>query len=80
MICVVERWALAGGKRVLMKAFPLPENLARWIQERAKASGGQFSFEAADTLAHQVGLEPHVLDQEIRKLLLYVNYARPVEA
>ena len=76
----LERWALAASERVEMTAFPLPENLIRWIQERAKESGGQFSYEAADTLARQVGAEPRILDQEVQKLLAYVNLARPVEA
>jgi len=41
--------------------------------------GGQFTFEAADRLAAQVGEEPRLLDQEIRKILTYVNFIRPVE-
>jgi DNA polymerase-3 subunit delta len=77
----LEEWAMQAGKRVLMRAFPPPsgEMMVRWIFERAKTLGGGFSREAAERLAAQIGDEPRLADQEIRKLLEYVNYARAVE-
>ena len=78
----LEKWAAEAGERVFMKHFPLPtgEGLAKWIIARAKAAGGAFTPQAAATLAELSGQEPRLADQEIHKLLAYVNYARPVEA
>lgn len=77
----LEKWALEAGESAFVKHFPLPigENLAKWILARAKAVGGQFSPQAAAALAELSGQEPRLADQEIHKLLAYVNYARPVE-
>jgi DNA polymerase-3 subunit delta len=77
----LEQWAQQAGERALMRTYSLPrgEVMIRWIQDRAKAMGGQFSQEAADRLAAQAGDEPRLLDQEIRKILTYVNFKRPVE-
>jgi DNA polymerase-3 subunit delta len=51
----------------------------RLIQEQAKAAGGQISSQAAALLASLVGDDPRLADQEVRKLLAYVNYSRTVE-
>jgi DNA polymerase-3 subunit delta len=59
--------------------LPRGEAMKRWIQDRAKTIGGQFTPEAAERLADQVGNEPRLLDQEIRKILTYVDFKRPVE-
>ena len=77
----LELWAKQAGEGAVIRTFSLPrgEAMTQWIQDRAKAMGGQFSFEAADRLAAQVGEEPRLLDQEIRKILTYVNFIRPVE-
>jgi DNA polymerase-3 subunit delta len=53
--------------------------LGRWIQEQAKKAGGQFTQPAAELLAGLVGGDTRLADQEIHKLLDYVNYQRPVE-
>jgi DNA polymerase-3 subunit delta len=78
----LEKWALEAGERVFIKHFPLPagDGLAKWIIARAKAAGGAFTPQAAAALAELSGQEPRLADQEIHKLLAYVNYARPVEA
>jgi DNA polymerase-3 subunit delta len=78
----LEKWAQEHGGRVYLKAFLLPRGAAmtRWIQERARSFGGQFTPQAAGLLASLVGEEPRQADQEIQKLLTYVNFRRPVEA
>jgi DNA polymerase-3 subunit delta len=77
----LEKWARAQGDRVSLKAFLLPRGaaMARWVQERARSAGGQFTPQAASLLVTLVGEEPRQADQEIQKLLTYVNFRRPVE-
>jgi DNA polymerase III subunit delta len=77
----LEQWAHQAGDRALFRTFPLPRGdaMISWIQERAKALEGQFTIEAAERLADQVGDEPRQVDQEIRKILTYVDFKRPVE-
>jgi DNA polymerase-3 subunit delta len=54
--------------------------MARWIQKQSEQAGGQFTSQAAGLLATLVGGDTRLADQEIHKLLAYVNYNRPVEA
>jgi DNA polymerase-3 subunit delta len=77
----LEKWALEQGERVYLKAYPLPKgpDLARRIQETARKAGGQLTFEAAQLLVELVDGDPRLADQEVQKLLAYVNYQRPVE-
>jgi DNA polymerase III delta subunit len=77
----LEKWGLENPKVALVRAFPLPvgAGLGRWIQERTQANDGAITLQAANQLAELVGAEPRMLEQEILKLLAYVNYARPVE-
>lgn len=77
----LEEWAFAAGERVLIRRFDMPrvEEMPRWIQDKAKSYGGQFTRDAANELATLIGDEPRQADQEIQKLLTYVNYRRPVE-
>jgi len=77
----LEEWAHQAGDRAIIRTFlpPRGEVMIRWILDRAKAMGGQFTAEAAERLADQVGDEPRLLDQEIRKILTYVNFKRPVD-
>lgn len=74
-------WAAENPQRAYVKAFLLPKGaaMARWIQSRAKTQGGQFSPEAASLLADLVGSDTQAAALEIDKLLLYVNFQRPVE-
>jgi DNA polymerase-3 subunit delta len=67
--------------RVFIQAFPLPKgaSMIHWIREQAKRSGGQFSYQAAELLASLSSENPRLADQEIQKLLAYVNYERSVE-
>jgi DNA polymerase-3 subunit delta len=72
--------AAAGAEWGLVKHFDLLKGdaLTRWIRNRAKKAGGEFSHEAADALG-EVETDPRALEQEINKLLTYVGFARPVE-
>ncbi len=77
----LEKWVQEHPGLAYQKVFPLPKGAAmtRWIQERARTAGGQFTSQAASLLATLVGDEPRQVDQEIQKLLTYVNFRRPVE-
>lgn len=77
----LEAWALEHTEHVRLLAYPVPVGglLTKWIQERAKVHQGQLTLQAANTLSDHVGPDLRVLDQEIQKLLAFVNYARPVD-
>lgn len=77
----LEDWAEAHPKRVYLREFSLPKGAAmsRWIQGQAKTYGGQFSSAGASLLASMVGEDTRLADQEIQKLLAYVDFTRPVE-
>jgi DNA polymerase III subunit delta len=77
----LERWGLEQGERALVKTFRLPRGaeMVRRIQDAAKRYGGQFTAEAADQLSLLVDGDPRLADQEVQKLLAYVNYQRPVD-
>jgi DNA polymerase-3 subunit delta len=74
-------WATSAGPRVFYRhcALPTGDEMARWIQTRARTLSGTFTAQAAATLAGLVGEDPRLANQEIIKLLTYVNFARPVE-
>jgi DNA polymerase-3 subunit delta len=63
-----------------VKEFQAPpeSGLGRWIEQRMKAKGGAITPQAAQELARLVGNELRQLDQELEKLLAYVNFQRPV--
>ncbi len=77
----LEKWAGQAGSRALLKEFITPKGylFIRWIQEQAQAVGGEFTQEAAKDLAGLVNENPRQAEQEIHKLLAYVNYRRAVE-
>lgn len=52
--------------------------LIRWIQEQAQAIGGEFDPQAAGLLASYLDDNPRLAAQEIEKLVIYVNFERPV--
>lgn len=76
----LESWARQRRERVFLRLFKIPKgaSMARWIQARAKELGGQFDYQAASLLATLVGEDSRSADQEIQKLLVYVNDQRPV--
>ncbi len=75
----VHRLALAD-EHGHVKEFEPPkrEKLNRWIEERVEKKGGQISAAAVETLATFVGNDLRLLDQEIEKLVVYVDGARPI--
>jgi DNA polymerase III subunit delta len=78
----LERWAGEHVGFAWVRAFSLPKG-ADWVrrlQEYAEKAGGKLSQEAAVMLYDLLDGDLRLADQEIQKLLAYVNYARPVEA
>jgi DNA polymerase-3 subunit delta len=75
----VHRLALAD-ERGHVREFKPPQRrgLNRWIKGRVKKKGGQINPAAVETLAAFVGNDLRLLDQEIEKLVVYVNQARPI--
>lgn len=74
-------WAKQTSPYAYEKHFALRTGhaLAVWIQEQARHMGGAFEPGAAELLAGLSGDDPRMAQQEINKLLAYVNYRRPVE-
>jgi DNA polymerase-3 subunit delta len=77
----LEKWARSAGERAFVREFSIPRGsqMGHWIQEEARARGGEFSQLAAALLASMVADEPRQAVQEVEKLLAYVNYSRPVD-
>lgn len=77
----LEKWVVEAEGRAFMRPFPIPSgsNLTSWIQKRAREAGGQIHPKAAEVLVELVGAEPRLLENELQKLLAFVNYGRPVE-
>ncbi len=73
---VLKLAAAQKGKTVI--AFEPPKDATVWIEKRVKQHGGEIDGKAAATLAQQVGSNLRRLDSEIRKLVTYVNAARPI--
>lgn len=77
----LEKWAAEQQDKAFLREYALPKGpqMANWIRQQAKESGGEFSHPAAALLGTFVGGDPRLAAQEIEKLLAYVNYQRPVE-
>jgi DNA polymerase-3 subunit delta len=50
-----------------------------WISRKALAMGGQIDGPAAQALVAQVGNDTLAARQALEKLLLYINYERPID-
>jgi DNA polymerase-3 subunit delta len=76
----LEEWGHAMGAKVYIREFSLARGtqLIGWILNRAKQAGGEFEPKAAVLLASLAGEDVRLADQEITKLLTYVNFKRPV--
>lgn len=74
-------WAKANPQRVYYRVFELPrgEAMAGWILARARELGGQISRAAAQELGRLVGNDTRAAENELLKLLAYVNYNREIE-
>ncbi len=78
----LRKWQQKTAKRTLVVecALPAQAEMPAWMTKKARALGGEFTPEAAKTLAGMTGNETQFAAQEISKLLTYVNFKRPVEA
>jgi DNA polymerase-3 subunit delta len=74
-------WARGAGERAYVKDYPIKgeSDMVNWITNRAKEHGGEITIQAAVSLSELMGEDQRMADQEISKLLTYVNYSRPVE-
>ncbi len=77
----LESWAAQAGEGVEIHFCPLPRaaEMPARIQAMAKANQGKITPEAARQLAILIGENPRLADQELQKLLAYVNYSRSVQ-
>ncbi len=75
------KWAQGAGKRAHVKPYALPESgsMPAWIEKHARGVGGKFTPEAAQALAEHTGNATALAEQEIAKLLTYVDGLRPIE-
>lgn len=69
------------GTRSIAREFSLPRGaqMQGWILKEARSLGGSFTPQAAVALANLVGNDTRLANQEIEKLLAYVNYQRIVD-
>ncbi len=79
LVNAMGRAGLAKGCRLLDFALPPSFEMPAWIQKQAQQMGGQFTRSAAEALASHVGSDTRVAALEIEKLLMYVDFKRPVE-
>lgn len=57
---------------------PATGELGAWVTRRAREKGQAITRDAASLLAHYVGRDLRLLDQELDKLSAHANYARPI--
>ena len=67
--------AVGERQQAFVRLFKKPRDaeLPGWVQQRAKAKGGEIERDAAAVLAALIGSDLRLLDQEIEKLLLYAE-------
>ena len=70
--------AAALGAEIVLCALPDTRDLPQWIRERAERYGGKIEPRAALLLAQNIGTNLLLLDQEVQKLLLYVEQGATV--
>ena len=78
----LDKWAKQAGKRSFRQEYILPRqpSMPGWIRRQAENLGGKFDPAAALALANITGNDTRQTRQEIEKLLIYVDFKRPVEA
>jgi DNA polymerase-3 subunit delta len=76
------KWAGQKKQQVQVRDYLLPTlaEMPAWIRKEAERQGGKFTQAAAVALAGHLGSEPAQASLEIAKLLMYVDFARPIEA
>jgi DNA polymerase-3 subunit delta len=75
------RWAMKSKDKAGIFAIKLPDmkEIQAWIQEEADRQEGKITPQAAAELVFHFGNDTRILNQEISKLLLYVDRKQPVE-
>ena len=59
-------------------ALPDEKSMDAWVNAEAKRQGGTFEADAARELARHTGNDTGIASQEIAKLLMFVDFKRPV--
>ena len=74
------KWIKKNPERSWTQVFNLPKGpaMTHWILEQAKDMGGSFENQAAQLLASYIDEDPRLAKSEIDKLLIYVDYSRPI--
>ncbi len=77
----LRKWVDKNSQRavILEKKLPSVSGMRDWIMKKAVSMGGQIEGLAAQAIVTAVGNDTHQAVFELEKLLLYVNYARPVD-
>lgn len=75
------KWAQQHPQAAFVRKFASPRGPAfvRWIQSRCKQLGGSIEERAAYLLAELVAEDPLIADQELHKLLDYVDRQRAIQ-
>ena len=76
---IVKLAAKQPGKTVVEFRRPGPSELTGWIVKRARKHGGEIEPQAANRLGSLIGGDLRRIDQELAKLILYVDAQRPVD-
>jgi len=76
------KWAQARPQASLVRSYATPQGgeFDRWLIQRCEARGGSIEPAAAQLLAELVADDPERADQELGKILDYVDYSRPIQA
>ncbi|MCZ7552150.1 MAG: DNA polymerase III subunit delta [Anaerolineae bacterium UTCFX2] len=77
----LEKWAQKNPERAWIRAFPPPKGgeWAQSIQNLARQEGGQISPQTSVALYELTNGDLRLAAQEVKKLLAYVNYSRPIQ-
>lgn len=78
----LQRWAQAHDEKSFVRELFQPRGaaFARWVAQRCADLGGDIEPRAASLLADWVSEDPALADQELRKLLDFVDRSRPISA
>jgi DNA polymerase-3 subunit delta len=76
------KWAQAHPQAALVRGFASPKgrDFEGWLVQRCEAKGGSIETGAAQLLAELADDDAERADQELAKLLDYVDFARPIRA
>ena len=74
------QWAQDHSTQTFVRSFQTPKgrDFGRWMVKRCRALGGEIDPQAAALLADLVAGDTHLAEQELEKLLDYVDRQRPI--